>query len=75
MALPPDKLDEFPSLYGQQIAPNGVELVTMVNANLTLNFRFDRTPNLDMPSLWRLAKYAVDEQGPLFVFRYREIGT
>jgi hypothetical protein len=75
MALPPDKLDEFPALYGQQISPDGVSLVGLVNENLTLNFRMDRAPNLDLPSLWRLAKFAVDERGPLFVFRYRENET
>lgn len=75
MALAPDKLDEFPALYEQQVSPNGVALVTMVNENLALNFRVGRSPNLDLPSLWRLAKYATSEQGPLFVFRYREKST
>ena len=72
MALPPDELDGFPALQPEMILPNGVALVTAVTANLTMNFRKDRAPSLDLPSLWRLAKHVVYEQGPIIVFRYKD---
>jgi len=46
--------------------------LTTVHENLSLNFRIDQTPNLDLPSLWRLAKIVVYERGPILVHRFKE---
>lgn len=71
MAFPPDQLDTFPALKAEQITPTGVAVVGMIHENLTLNFRKDLDPDLDLPSIWRLAKHVVTERGPLVVFRYK----
>ena len=72
MSFPPDELDAFPAMQAEQIKPNGVVLAGTIHENLVLNFRLDRSPNLDLPSLWRLAKHIVDERGPLLIYRFKE---
>jgi len=72
MPLPPENLSDLPAVQQTHILPNGVALVTMVNATVSLNFRFGRTPDLNFPSVWRLAKHVVYERGPLLAYRYRD---
>jgi len=67
-----DELETFPATQVEQVTPTATSVLTMVHENLSLNFRTDRLPNLDLPSLWRLAKQVVYERGPILVHRYRE---
>jgi hypothetical protein len=67
-----DELETFPATQVEQITPTATALLTMVHENIVLNFRIDRSPTLDLPSLWRLAKIVVDERGPIIVHRFKE---
>lgn len=70
-----DELETFPATQVEQITPTATALLTMVHENIVLNFRIDRSPTLDLPSLWRLAKIVVDERGPIIVHRFKEPNT
>lgn len=67
-----DEIETFPATQVEQITPTATAVLTTVHENLALNFRIDRAPTLDLPSLWRLAKLVVYERGPIFVHRFKE---
>ena len=67
-----DEFENFPATQIEQVTPTATSVLTMVHENLTLNFRIDRAPTLDLPSLWRLAKLVVYERGPIMVHRFKE---
>jgi hypothetical protein len=72
MSLPPARVSSAEAPIVSQILPTGISLVTLVNETLRISFRYDQTPTVDLPSLWRLAKHVVYERGPLLVSRYKE---
>lgn len=72
MAFPPDELDDFPASRSELVTPTGVAVVTAIHENLAQNFRLGMTPTVDFVSPWRLAKYVVNELGPLYVYRHAE---
>ncbi len=72
MATASDEFETFPATQVEQITPTATAVLTTVHENLALNFRIDQTPNLDLPSLWRLAKIVVYERGPILVHRFKE---
>jgi hypothetical protein len=72
MATASDEFETFPATQVEQITPTATSVLTMVHENLSLNFRTDQSPNLDLPSLWRLAKIVVNERGPILVHRFKE---
>ena len=67
MATASDEFETFPATQVEQITPTATSVLTMVHENLSLNFRTDQSPNLDLPSLWRLAKIVVNERGPILL--------
>lgn len=55
-----DDLEELPG--------TAIDVLDLTVENALVNFRRDRLPAPQLPSLWRLAKLVTFELGPLTVF-------
>ena len=66
-----DSLDQHPVLHPELVLPNAVEVVGAIHDNLVTCFRNDTQPNIDFPSIWRLAKIVTGEVTPLLVYRFK----
>lgn len=70
-----DNNDAFPVLYEEVIAPSAVDVVGAIHTSLIGAFRESTAPQIDFPSMWRLAKIVVNETSPLIIYRHRETGA
>lgn len=64
--------DPLPPLRGEQIPATAYAVLNAMHANTVENFRVDLDPELDFPSMWRLAKHVVYERGPITLYRFAE---
>lgn len=53
-----------------RVLPNGVDVVALINANIVHNLLNDGPSNVQLPSVWRLAKCVVTERTPLLIYAY-----
>jgi hypothetical protein len=59
------------SIQAKVILPNTVGLVGVINTNIVENMKKQAPIDLDLPTMWSLAKLIVTEKAPLNVFQFR----
>ena len=64
--------DPLPPLRAEHIAATGYDVLNAMHEATIVNLRQALDPQLNFPSLWRLAKTVVNEQGPIIIYRYAE---
>jgi hypothetical protein len=64
--------DPLPPLRPEQIPATAYDVLNAMHEATVENFRQALAPALNFPSMWRLAKAVVYEQGPITIYRYTE---
>lgn len=67
---PNDPTQPLPPLAQEQVLPTGPAVLAVINENITDNLANGFSPNVSLPSLWRLAHQVVNETAPLVFYRY-----
>lgn len=62
----------MPALRAEQITASGYDVLNAMHEATLANFRQSLDPQLNFPSLWRLAKRVVNQEGPITLYRYQE---
>lgn len=62
----------LPPLRPEQIPATAFDVLNAMHQSAVNNFRQSLAPQLNFPSMWRLAKAVAYDLGPITIYRYEE---